>query len=118
MNRQDRCAANVACVLMGLLPVAAWFAPNADAEPLNVYADNVSGVVCETLEADPTFHGVEKIIEALHDAGHITYYDAGRVVRYAVDQYCPESFGLIMAWANSANPTDTYVAGRMTGILK
>ncbi|SKL82327.1 hypothetical protein [Mycobacteroides abscessus] len=91
--------------LLSVVVVAFWLgmasaAPVA-ADPANDAAKNVGGALCIAIGADPTFKGLNRIGEALHQRG-FSYPDAGRVVRLSVDAYCPWQQPLLDLYVKSA----------------
>lgn len=73
----------------------------AAADPVNDAANDVGGALCIAISGDPTFKGINRIGNALHDRG-FSYSDAGRIVRLSVEAYCPWQQPLLDLYVKSA----------------
>lgn len=73
----------------------------AVADPVNDAANNVGGALCVAINGDPTFKGINRIGEALHERG-FSYPEAGRIVQLSVDAYCPWQQPLLDLYVKSA----------------
>lgn len=73
----------------------------AAADPVNDAANNVGGALCIAISGDPTFKGINRIGDALHERG-FSYPEAGRIVRLSVDAYCPWQQPLLDLYVKSA----------------
>jgi len=81
--------------------VAVASASPATADPVNDAANNVGGALCIAIKGDPTFKGINRIGDALHQRG-FTYHDAGRVVQLSISAYCPWQQPLFDLYVKSA----------------
>lgn len=73
----------------------------AAADPVNDAANDVGGALCIAISGDPTFNGINRIGNALHERG-FSYPDAGRIVRLSVEAYCPWQQPLLDLYVKSA----------------
>lgn len=60
----------------------------ASADRVNDTAYDIGGALCVVIGADPTFHGINSIGQALNQRG-FTDHAAGRVIALSVSAYCP-----------------------------
>lgn len=74
-------------VAMAAVLALATAAP-ASADRVNDVANDIGGAVCVIVGADPTFHGINSIGQALNQRG-FTDQAAGRVIALSVSAYCP-----------------------------
>lgn len=95
--------------MMRLLPTVAMAAvlalataAPASADRVNDVANDIGGAVCVIVGADPTFHGINSIGQALNQRG-FTEQAAGRVIALSVSAYCPWHQPLIDLYTKAAH---------------
>lgn len=112
LRRGDRNAVRLACALMALLPVAAWFSTQAKADQLTVeqYAGANGPRVCRVLDAFPTFDGIGGVADAIVNEG-FSYYEAGEIEALAVLTFCPAHTDLLRRYAGLPAQADLGAVG-------
>jgi hypothetical protein len=102
LNRLIMLAALAAVLAAAAL---ALIAPKAHADPDDVtyaYANTWAPAVCETLDAYPSYAGVEGVVLGIHEDG-LSYFQAGQVIGLAVVNLCPRHLGLVLAWSHAVS---------------
>lgn len=106
----DRRAIWAACILPFTIPLAAYFASSAKADPgTDLYAANHGPAVCQTLDRFPSFAGIQGVADAIHFNDGYSYADAGSIVADSVIVFCPSHLPLLQLFI------DTYATPRPTG---
>lgn len=105
--RRRLSAAAFAAILAGT--GIGWGAGIAKADPGADYAADHAAAICITLDAFPSFAGIEGIAQAIVQQGYLSYWDAGRAIGVSVGFVCPEHSALVKAYAATYAPVQKRV---------
>jgi hypothetical protein len=81
--------------VLALAAIPLWFASGGVA-----HADGMTIATCMVLDDYPTISGVMGVARGLMEEGY-TPYQAGQVLRDAVDNVCPEHRDLVLRFARA-----------------